>query len=219
VTYTRSVSVAPQEKRAELGAAGMARASEVAFDPSLLDDCIEGDDGAWRQLHRRYFALAVSFLHKLGVDPGDIEDAAQDVFLQMFRYLPRFRRQAELSTWMYRLCITQARHMRYRARVRSALARVLPLASSTALVSTPSLPDDIVRRRLQTALAALSAGERAVFVLYEMEGLRGARIAEILGCPEATVWRRLHYARRAFRRAIGADEDPGDERGPGSGAR
>lgn len=208
MTYARSVSVVEQEEGADVGAARMTPMALV--DPSLLDECLDGDDGAWRQLHRQYFPLAASFLHKLGVDPGDIEDATQEVFLQVFRYLPRFRRQAQLSTWMYRLCITQARQVRRRVRVKNALTRLLPFASSSALVSSPSLPDDIARRRVQTALDALSPGERDVFVLYEMEGMRGARIGEILGCPEATVWRRLHYARRAFRRAIGDDEQPSE---------
>jgi RNA polymerase sigma-70 factor (ECF subfamily) len=181
--------------------------AHAALDSSLLDECIEGDERAWRRLHRRYFSVAASFLHKLGVGEKEIEDATQEVFLQMFRYLPRFRRESEPSTWLYRLCITQARQMRRRARVKTALARVLAFSPGAALVCTPSLPDDIVRRRIQTALAALSERERTVFVLYEMEGQPGARIAEILGCTETSVWQRLHYARRAFKRALTVDDE------------
>jgi DNA-directed RNA polymerase specialized sigma24 family protein len=40
-----------------------------------------------------------------------------------------------------------------------------------------------------------------------MEGLPGKQIAEIVKCPEATVWRRLHYARRTFRVALGLDAE------------
>jgi RNA polymerase sigma-70 factor (ECF subfamily) len=66
------------------------------------------------------------------------------------------------------------------------------------LASTPELE----RRMFERALGRLGAGERAVFVLYEMEGVSGKEIAEIVGCPEATVWRRLHYARQNFRREL-----------------
>jgi RNA polymerase sigma-70 factor (ECF subfamily) len=176
------------------------------IDTGLLDGAIGGDAAAWRLLHRRYFRMAASFLRELGVRDRDLEDATQEVFLQMFRYLPQFRREAELSTWLYRLCITQARHTRRRARLTDALLRVLACIPGSLLVSTPSFSEDVVRSRIEAALSELSEPERAVFVLYEMKGLPGKQIAEILECPEATVWRRLHYARRAFRKALGGGE-------------
>jgi len=86
--------------------------------------------------------------------------------------------------------------------VTQTLSRLLSLGSATTLVSTPSLPDAIVRRRVESALASLSEGDRTVFVLYEMEGVPGKRIAEIVASPEASVWRRLHDARLVFRRAL-----------------
>lgn len=177
---------------------------ESSLESRLLDDCAEGDDAAWRRLHRRYFPIAAAFLRKLGVGERDLEDATQDVFLQVHKYLPRFRREAELSTWLYRLCITQARRVRRRARMTEALLRMLAIVPGEALVSTASLSEEGARRRIEAALSQLSEGERSVFVLYEMEGLSGKRIAEIVGCPEATVFRRLHYARQTFRRALGA---------------
>lgn len=184
----------------------LAGALEVdsSLETRLLDDCAEGDDAAWRRLHRRYYPVAAAFLRKLGVRDRDLEDATQDVFLQVHKYLPRFRREAELSTWLYRLCITQARRVRRRVRVTEALFRMLSIMPGDALVSSTPLSEESARRRIEAALSKLSEGERSVFVLYEMEGLSGKRIAEIVECPEATVFRRLHYARQTFRQALGA---------------
>jgi RNA polymerase sigma factor (sigma-70 family) len=179
----------------------------VRIDSALLDACVSGDSGAWRSLHRVCFPRAAAFLRKLGVSEIDLDDAAQEVFVQLFRYLPRFRREAELSTWLYRICITQARSVRRRKRLGHALSRLLSLASLPTLVSTPSLPDEVVRRRVQAALGALSEADRTVFVLYEMEGIPGKRIAEIVDSPEASVWRRLHGAREAFRRALESEDE------------
>ena len=180
---------------------------DSAFESKLIEDCADGDALAWRKLHRKYFPVAAAFLRKLGVRERDLEDATQDVFLQMYKYLPRFRRQAELSTWLYRLCITQARHTRRRVRVTEALLSILSLMPTAALLSEPGFSEDLARKRIAQALASLPEGERAVFVLYEMEGLPGKQIAEIVKCPEATVWRRLHYARRTFREALGVDPE------------
>jgi len=178
---------------------------EASLEARLIDDCAEGDAGAWRRLHGRYYPVAAAFLRKLGVNERELEDATQEVFLQVHRYLPRFRHEAELSTWLYRICITQARRVRRRVRVTDTLFRMLSLVPGEALVSSTPLSEASARRRIEKALAALPEGERSVFVLYEMEGLSGKRIAEIVEIPEATVFRRLHYARRTFREALGAD--------------
>ncbi len=189
----------PRERR-PLGA--RPRAWGIGLDGALLDACVEGNALAWRRLHRACYPRAATFLRKLGVRELELDDAAQEVFVQLFRYLPRFRREAELSTFLYRLCITQARSVRRKRRLSGALARILSLAQPASFVSTPSLPDEVARRRVEAALARLSEGDRAVFVLYEMEGVPGKRIAEIVASPEASVWRRLHDARRHFRRAL-----------------
>lgn len=172
------------------------------IDASLLDECVDGDESAWSLLHRLCYPRAAAFLRKLGVGELDLEDAAQEVFIQLFRYLPSFRREAELSTWLYRICISQARSTRRRQRVTQTLARLLSLGTAPTLVSTPSLPDEIVRRRVEAALSKMSERDRVVFVLYEMEGVPGKRIAEIVASSEAGVWRRLHGARQVFRRAL-----------------
>src|SRR5262245_6577784 len=180
---------------------------DATFESKLIEDCAEGDAVAWRKLYRKYYPVAAAFLRKLGVRERDLEDATQDVFLQMYKYLPRFRRQAELSTWLYRLCITQARHARRRTRVTEALLSILSLMPTGLLLSEPAFSEDLAKQRIAQALAALPEGERSVFVLYEMEGLPGKQIAEIVKCPEATVWRRLHYARRTFREALGVEPE------------
>jgi RNA polymerase sigma-70 factor (ECF subfamily) len=170
---------------------------------------VEGDRGAWRQLHRQYYPVAAAFLRKLGVHERDLDDACQEVFLQMFRYLSRFRGEADPKTWLYRLCITQARRTRLRHKVTHALEHVLALLPRDALVSTPSFSESAAQRRIEQALAQLSEKERSAFVLYEMEGVAGKQVASIVGCKEATLWRRLHYARHVFREALAASEvDP-----------
>ena len=118
-----------------------------------------------------------------------------------------FVARAELSTWLYRICISQARSVRRRKRVTQTLARLLSLGTAPTLVSTPSLPDAVVRRRVEAALSKMTEGDRTVFVLYEMEGVPGKRIAEIVDSPEASVWRRLHGARQVFRRALEAEDE------------
>lgn len=179
-------------------AVGLISSVEAVPEPASLVDCVQGDARAWRALHREYYPVATAFLRKLGVGESELEDACQDVFVQLFRYLSSFRGESEFKTWLYRLCLTQAR----RARVRQRVSRLLSWLPGEAFVSTPSFCEQRARQRMQAALATLSAADRSVFVLYEMEGLSGAQIAEIVGCKQATLWRRLHYARKRFLEAL-----------------
>jgi RNA polymerase sigma-70 factor (ECF subfamily) len=178
-------------------------------DADLVHRNLEGDAEAARTLHARYHSIAASFLRKLGVQAGDIDDACQEVFLQFFRYLPSFRGEAELKTWLYRLCITEARRARRRGRIGATLRALLAREQAGHdRVPPATLSEETMAHLCQDALDRMSAGHRLVFVLYEMEGVPGKQIAEIAGCPVATVWRRLHDARHVFRKALGLEPPP-----------
>lgn len=181
----------------------------TALDDTLVRRCVAGEREAWRIFHQRYYPVAAAFLRKLGAREGDLEDACQEVFVQLFRYLPTFRQQAELKTWLYRLCVTEARRVRRRSRVSRILLRLVQDREPDDFVPAANMSEASALQRVQTALNNMNEGERLVFVLFEMEGLPGKQVAEIAGCPEATVWRRLHYARRTFRQTLGIP-DPED---------
>jgi RNA polymerase sigma-70 factor (ECF subfamily) len=185
--------------------------AEPPRDRALVNQCIDGDDEAWRLLCRRHYPGVAATLRRLGVRDAEVEDAAQEVFIEVFRYLPSFRGDAQLSTWLYRLCISRAHQVRRRARTRESLRRFLLLAPAQAAPEPPGLGEAQAQRKIERALSALSQKLRAVFVLYELENVPGKQVAEILRCPEATVWRRLHEARRSFLAAM--DDLSGKRRG------
>jgi RNA polymerase sigma factor (sigma-70 family) len=152
----------------------------------------------WRELYETNYLNARRFLLSLGVPTDAVEDACQDVFLQAFRYLPKFRGDCSFKTWLYRICASEARRYRQRTRLKRALFGLLS-AEAEAPVSQGEWGDRKSAVLVSQAVAQLPETERLVFVLYELEGLSGKEISEIAECPEATVWRRLHYARKSFR--------------------
>lgn len=196
---------------ATLRAPATAPAVTRATDRDLVVACVGGDGEAARSLHERYYAVAFAFLRKLGTRPGELEDACQEVFLRFFRYLPSFRGEAELKTWLYRLCITEARRARRRRHIGQVLEVLLVQRRAEASDQVPAAgrTDATLARLCGAALERMGEGLRLVFVLYEMEGLSGKQIAEIAGCPEATVWRRMHDARRLFRAALDTETGEG----------
>jgi RNA polymerase sigma-70 factor (ECF subfamily) len=165
----------------------------------VLDRCIVGEDQAWCDLHHRYYPVVLCFLRRMGIPSAELDDACQDVFLQVFRYLDRFERRAEFRTWLYKICLSQANRVRRRRRIRHALEWIVGYeASIPATPAQPDWSDAMVAYRVGQVLDRMKAIHREVFVLYELEGLEGEEITRILGCPYSTVRRRLHYARVEF---------------------
>ncbi|HEX4405721.1 MAG TPA: sigma-70 family RNA polymerase sigma factor [Polyangia bacterium] len=168
--------------------------SSVPTDTELVARCRRGDHVAWRMLHDRHASTVYRFLSALGVPPEEREDACQDVFIAVYRSLDRFRGAARLSTWIYRIAARGAGRAMRKRRVQSLL--------STLLMREPAPPPDpdpsersARLATLDTLLNRLSPKKRLVLVLFEIEELPVDEISKIAGCPENTVWSRLHHAR------------------------
>lgn len=150
-------------------------------------------DALFRALRKPVLALC---LHLTG-RRDDAEDALQETFLSVHRALPRFRAEARVSTWVYRIALRAA--LRVRAR------RPEPREPETepAHDGEPAMAARLEARRLAAALGRLPAEQRAVISLFAVEGLTHREIAEVLGVPEGTVWSRLHAARKRLAAELG----------------
>jgi RNA polymerase sigma factor (sigma-70 family) len=82
----------------------------------------------------------------------------------------------------------------------SLFTRLSPDTGSTLIEQ--SINAEQASLQLARAMERLSEAERVVFVLFELEGLSGKAIAEVIERPEATVFRRLHDARKRFTAAL-----------------
>ena len=188
-------------------------------EAALVAQCIAGDDGACSSLVAEHQRMVYQLAFHLLADHNDALDLSQDVFLQVFRMLPRFRGQSTLKTWIYRIVVNQCRN-RHRWWKRRRRDKALPIEELTAsenaqlVVPRPDGPEEQLSRReqsarVQRALQKLSIDHRAVLVLREVEDLSGTEIAETLGVAEGTVKSRLARARDALRIALLAPEGNG----------
>ena len=141
---------------------------------------------------------------------GDCEDVVQEAFIVVRKKLPRFDGRAEITTWLYEITVRVVQDWRRRRRWWSWVTGRGPSPSR----GRPQAPPRVLRRwRVRSGGAARGAerlllvyrildglGEeyRTTFILFELEGLSGERIAEIMGARVGTVWVRLTRARRAF---------------------
>jgi RNA polymerase sigma-70 factor, ECF subfamily len=182
----------------------------------LVEECRRGDPNAFSRLVGIHEGLVYNLAARLLGDPEEAKDVSQDVFLQVYRMLPRFEGRSTLKTWIYRIVVNQCRN-RQRWWRRRRRDKALPLeeltASESVQLAAPraECPEEEVARRensarVQAALLRLSLDHRAVLLLREVEELSGAEIAQALGVAEGTVKSRLARARDALRAALTASE-------------
>jgi RNA polymerase sigma-70 factor, ECF subfamily len=182
-----------------------------ALDAELIRRTVAGDDAAARELHRHYQPVVSSFLRKLGTQPHELEDACQDVFTLFFRHVASFRGEAELKTWVFRLCASEARRVRRRRRLGAALTAVLRSEPAEDAVAPAVRSDATIHDLATRALDRMTPEQRLAFVLFEVEGLRGKQAAEVTGRSLAWTFRRLYEAQQIFRETLGIDQARGDE--------
>ena len=173
---------------------GSHQAEPAAEDRVLVERCRNGDIVEWRTLYDRYAQPVFRFVSALGVPPDEREDAAQDVFVAVYRGLRQFRGEAQLSTWIYRIAARHASHLGRRRRVRSFLS-ILPWHETEPEPQPDPAEKASELRLLDRLLDKLSPKKRMVLVLFEIEGLGVNEIANVMGCPANTVWSRLRHAR------------------------
>jgi RNA polymerase sigma-70 factor (ECF subfamily) len=155
-------------------------------------------------IHERHVDFVWCSLQRLGVQKPDLEDALQEVFIVVHAKLSTFDGSSRLSTWLFGICLRVAsgqRRKAYRHREHS----VTNLEETAGAVATPSAEAALLEREalqnLETVLGALDLERRAVFVMFEVEGIGCPEIATLLGLPLGTVYSRLAAARADFSKA------------------
>jgi RNA polymerase sigma-70 factor (ECF subfamily) len=157
------------------------------------------DIGALFDAHAEYLCRVV---HRLTGSRAVAEDLVQEVFITAHRRRADLQPGTNLRAWLYRVAVNMVRHRR------RGTARFLSFVDRYKSEPEPlpvDRPDlDIERmqrgRMIRACTMRMSPKLREVFVLYELEELEGAEIAEILGISVNTVWSRLRLARQRFRK-------------------
>ena len=138
------------------------------------------------------------------------EEVVQDVFITAWKRREDVQGMANPRAWLYRVALN---HLRHRKRSFARRLNFLDRWRTRPDAAGPALPDaaaESVQRaeRVHQTVARLSPGQREVFVLFELQGLSGQEVAEILEIKTNTVWSRLRLGRERFRELWDPEVEP-----------
>jgi RNA polymerase sigma-70 factor (ECF subfamily) len=176
-----------------------------------------GSPMTFEETYRAHFAFVWRSLRRLGVREEDAADAAQEVFIVVHRKLPEFAGRSKLTTWLYGVCFRVASERR-----RAAPKPALGEQEAAAFIGRPADPGATAERNqglamLERVLDRIPHEQRAVFCLFELEGMTGEEIAEALQIPLGTAYSRLRLARVAFSAATAELAGPREPRAESRG--
>jgi RNA polymerase sigma-70 factor, ECF subfamily len=180
----------------------------MSADTDLIARAAGGDTSAFQALVERHRAMVYRVAYQFSGNHHDAEDIAQEVFIKIYRSLDRFRHDAQLTSWMYRIVMNACIDHRRRHRASSSATagdeaeyRMLNAAEETPGPEERAYASEI-GEVLEFEISRLPKGQRIVFLMRHYQGMKLCEIAEALGLAEGTVKRQLHAAVHRVRDAL-----------------
>jgi RNA polymerase sigma-70 factor (ECF subfamily) len=169
-------------------------------DLALVSRAASGDPAAFQLLVEQHRSMVYRVAYQFAGNHHDAEDIAQEVFIKVYRSLDRFRQDAQLTSWLYRIVMNAC--IDHRRRHHPAASAPFGEEAEARLQNTPEEapgPEDCayageLGEVLEGEIARLPHGQRVVFIMRHHQGLKLSEIADALGLAEGTVKRQLHAA-------------------------
>jgi len=175
----------------------------VIDDFTLIKAILAGDHKAFESLVHRYQRQVANLIYVTMDNRDDVDDIAQEVFIRVYRSLPRFKFDASFFSWIYRitmnLCIDEIRKRKIRKILSLDFLTEDALEknrkSKDHLMPSDSILTDERRQVILSALQRLKPEHRDILVLREYKDLGYTEIAETLNISLEAVKSRIFRAR------------------------
>ncbi len=184
-------------------------------DHEFIERLKRGEAAAFEELVAERSGEIYGLLFRLTENGEEARDLTQETFLRAFLNIDRFRGEADIRTWIYRIAINQARNRSrwWRRRRRDATVSLDAMhgESNQSLIGTLAEPSQnpeqqtLARERemaLRAALQRLALAYRETVILRDIEGFTYEEIAATLGINVGTVKSRLARGRQELRKRL-----------------
>lgn len=180
-------------------------------ETELIKRCKDGDRNAFNELFAMYENKVINIAYGMLSDREDAYDAAQEVFIKVYKNIASFKENSSLSTWIYRITSNTCNDI---LRKRQRSVGTVSINSTydeeekdMELKDTAPTPAEFAemtetQRAVREAISELSDEYREVITLCDIEDLSYDEISGIINCPVGTVKSRINRARNALKKKL-----------------
>ena len=186
--------------------------TDTMIDLDLIQRAKQGDMGAFEQLVFRYDKQVLTIAARYVQSSEDAKDIYQEVFLRVYRALPRFQLRSQFSTWLFRITtnVCLSHRSRRKRHIHASLSQESDDEHGAGLaeaITEPRTTDRHAERNdmalhISQAIDLLSSKQKMVFTLKYYDGYKIREIADMLGLAEGTVKRYLFAATKKIRHSL-----------------
>ncbi|TBL72652.1 RNA polymerase sigma factor [Paenibacillus thalictri] len=170
-------------------------------DQDIVKDVLGGDKQAFAFVIDKYKGQILALLRKMLGPSPDLQDIAQEVFIQAYNHLKEYKAEHSFSAWIYRIasnrCIDELRK-----RKRTPIAVSFEFEAAHCETPEASYLEKERNSALEKLIWELDPDHRVVFILRHQQYLSYQEIAEQLSLPVSTVQMRLYRARLKLRKSL-----------------
>ena len=177
----------------------------VMEDAELIRAVKAGEAGAFQSLVEQYQDRVINTCYGFVRDREDAKDIAQEVFIEIYQSLEKFREEAKLSTWIYRISVTKSLDFLRRKNRKKRMGQFKKLFNIDDVaerIEQPSgnNPDKNMEAReraqiLQQAMDRLPENQKIAITLSKYEGFSNKEISEIMNTSVSSVESLIHRAK------------------------
>ncbi|MEK7286371.1 MAG: sigma-70 family RNA polymerase sigma factor [Nitrospirota bacterium] len=173
------------------------------MDLALIDRALKGDTEAFSELVEKYQRPIYFTVLRMLSDHEEAADIAQQTFMNAFRSLADFRRDASFKTWLYQIAINLVRN-KIKEKMRQPEFEDVEEMDIIADQKMPfdQLDDENRSSRMNAAIQTLPKQQRMTVILRVYEERSYEEIAKILGCAQETARAHFHLGIRALRKVL-----------------
>jgi RNA polymerase sigma-70 factor (ECF subfamily) len=172
---------------------------EALYEQTLVLRSQIGDETAFQELLRLYGPRLLLFAQRMMPNsPGQIADVSQEIWIAIYRALPRLRDVSKFRPWAFRI----ARDRIYREYRRRKLPwQPVAEADLENIPETVALDSGLDREELLQCLDSISPEHREALVLRFFEEMSYEEIARVTESSVGTIRSRIHYGKQALKKA------------------
>jgi len=182
-------------------------------EAEIIQKLREGDEHAFRQLVVKYRQLVVNTCFGLVHNLEDAEDIAQDVFIEVFRSVHKFRADSKISTWLYRIAVNRSLNFirdNKRRKLAQSIEEIFSPGKEKSGNFSPekvSAPDTEIENSeraaiLHKAIDSLPQNQRVAFTLNKYEDLSYKEIAAVMETSVSSVESLIHRAKKNLQKKL-----------------